>query len=181
VKADALAERCKALKLILSDVDGVLTDGTVLLLPDGREAKMFHIRDGLGIVLAHRAGLRTGLVSGRRSEAVERRANELGMAILLQGIEDKRVALQQILEGEKLQSHEVAYMGDDVADLPVIREVGLSAAPADAPMEVRNEAFMITTAPGGRGCLREFIEAILKARGDWDGLLAAMNDSRPPA
>jgi len=144
VKADALAERCKALKLILSDVDGVLTDGTVLLLPDGGEAKMFHIRDGLGIVLAQRAGLRTGLVSGRRSEAVERRASELGMAILVQGVEDKRVALREILKAEGLEAHEVAYMGDDVADLPVITEVGLSAAPADAPMEVRNEAFMMS-------------------------------------
>jgi 3-deoxy-D-manno-octulosonate 8-phosphate phosphatase (KDO 8-P phosphatase) len=181
MKADALAERCKALKLILSDVDGVLTDGTVLLLPDGREGKMFHIRDGMGIVLAHRAGLRTGLVSGRRSEAVERRASELGMAILVQGVDDKRAALQEILERERLEPHEVAYMGDDVADLPVITEVGISAAPADAPMEVRNAAFMITTALGGRGCLREFIEAILKARGDWDGLLAAMNSGPPRA
>jgi 3-deoxy-D-manno-octulosonate 8-phosphate phosphatase (KDO 8-P phosphatase) len=173
-KDDAFAQRCRSLKLILSDVDGVLTDGTVLMMPDGTEAKSFHIRDGLGIVLAHRAGLRTGLVSGRRSEAVERRASELGIAILMQGIEDKRVALRQILQAESLAPHEVAYMGDDIADLPVIHEVGLSAAPADAPFEVRNGAFMITTAAGGAGCLREFIEAILKARGEWDRLVAAM-------
>jgi len=180
MKSEALAHRCRDIRLILSDVDGVLTDGTVLLFPDGREAKSFHIRDGLGIVLAHRAGLRTGLVSGRRSEAVVRRASELGMAIVLQGIEDKGAALREILAGEHVQPHEVAYMGDDVSDLPVMTEVGLSAAPADAPMEVRNAAFMITTAAGGKGCLREFIEAILKARGDWDGLLLAMN-GRPPA
>ena len=147
MKSDALAERCRNLKLILSDVDGVLTDGTVLLLPDGREAKSFHIRDGLGIVLAHRAGLRTGLLSGRRSEAVARRASELGMAILFQGIEDKGAAFREILAGEKLEPHEVAYMGDDVSDLPVLVEAGLSAAPADAPIEVRSAAFMITTAP----------------------------------
>jgi 3-deoxy-D-manno-octulosonate 8-phosphate phosphatase (KDO 8-P phosphatase) len=178
MKADALAERCKALKVILSDVDGVLTDGTVLLLPDGREAKSFHVRDGLGIVLAHRAGLRTGLVSGRRSDAVARRAAELGMAILLQGIDDKAAALREILEAEGLEPHEVAYMGDDVSDLCVMTEVGLSAAPADAPAEVRNQAFMITTAAGGHGCLREFIEAILKARGDWDPLIAKVTGAQ---
>jgi 3-deoxy-D-manno-octulosonate 8-phosphate phosphatase (KDO 8-P phosphatase) len=178
MKSDAFAERCRTLKLILSDVDGVLTDGTVLLLPDGREAKSFHIRDGLGIVLAHRAGLRTGLISGRRSEAVARRAAELGMTIVLQGIEDKGAALREILAAESLRPEQVAYMGDDVTDLPVLSEVGLSAAPADAPMEVRNAAFMITTAPGGKGCLRELIEAILKARGDWDRVLHAMNEAR---
>jgi 3-deoxy-D-manno-octulosonate 8-phosphate phosphatase (KDO 8-P phosphatase) len=181
MKADALASRCQALKLVLSDVDGVLTDGTVLLLPDGREAKSFHIRDGLGIVLAHRAGLRTGLVSGRRSEAVARRAAELGMAILYQGIDDKAAALREILAAESLEPHEVAYMGDDVSDLFVMSEVGLYAAPADAPLEVRSQAFMITTAPGGHGCLREFLEAILKARGDWDRLLAAMTRSTTTA
>jgi len=175
MKSDAFAERCRGLKLILSDVDGVLTDGTVLLLPDGREAKSFHIRDGLGIVLAHRAGLRTGLVSGRRSEAVARRASELGMAIVLQGIDDKGAALREILAAEGLEPQQVAYMGDDVTDLPVLSEVGLSAAPADAPMEVRNAAFMITTTAGGKGCLREFIEAILHARGDWERVLRAMN------
>jgi 3-deoxy-D-manno-octulosonate 8-phosphate phosphatase (KDO 8-P phosphatase) len=177
MKSDALAERCRALKLVLSDVDGVLTDGTVLLLPGGGEAKSFHVRDGLGIVLAHRAGLRTGLVSGRRSEAVERRAAELGMAVLLQSIVDKGAALRRILATEGLAPHEVAYMGDDITDLPVMAEVGLSAAPADASMEVKNAAFMITTAGGGKGCLREFLEAILRARGDWDHVLGSMSQS----
>jgi len=175
MKAEALATRCRALKLVLSDVDGVLTDGTVLLLPDGREAKSFHIRDGLGIVLAHRAGLKTGFLSGWRSDAVARRASELGVAILLQGIDDKAAALREILAAESLAPHEIAYMGDDISDLAVLSEVGLSAAPADAPMEVKSQAFMITTASGGHGCLREFLEAILKARGDWEPLLAAMN------
>src|SRR5262249_9519050 len=102
-RSDALAERCKALKLILTDVDGVLTDGPALPLPDGREAKAFPIRDGLGIVLAHRVGLRTGMLSGRRSEAVARRGAELGMSILLQGIEDKAVAFRDLLAAEKLE------------------------------------------------------------------------------
>jgi 3-deoxy-D-manno-octulosonate 8-phosphate phosphatase (KDO 8-P phosphatase) len=181
MKSDAFAERCRRLKLVLSDVDGVMTDGTMLLFPDGREAKSFHIRDGLGIVLAHRAGLRTGVLSGRRSEAVARRAAELGIGLVYQGIDDKAAAFQEILARERLEPPEVAYIGDDVSDLAVMAEAGLSAAPADAPMEVRNAAFMITTAAGGRGCLRELLEAILKARGDWDGLMAAMARGAKPA
>lgn len=171
MKDAALAARCRALRLVLSDVDGVLTDGTVLLLPDGGEAKSFHIRDGLGIVLAHRAGLRTGMLSGRASESVARRAAELKMAVVRQGIEDKPAALAEILEAEQLEPHQLAYMGDDLGDIAVMRAVGLSAAPADAPFEVRSEAFMVTDARGGHGCLREFIEAILRARGDWERAL----------
>jgi 3-deoxy-D-manno-octulosonate 8-phosphate phosphatase (KDO 8-P phosphatase) len=173
LKDAALAERCRRLRLVLTDVDGVLTDGTVLFLPDGREAKAFHVRDGLAVALAHRAGLRTGLLSGRRSEAVEHRARELGMAMVRQGVADKAAAFREILAGEGLAPQEVAYMGDDVNDLPVIREVGLSAAPADAPLEVKAEAFMVTDSRGGHGCLREFLEAILRARGDWERLVSS--------
>src|SRR5512134_187309 len=157
MKDEALAQRCRALKLILTDVDGVLTDGTVLLLPDEGEAKAFHVRDGLALVMARRAGLVTGLVSGRASAVVERRAAELGMAVVRQGVADKAEAFREILAEHGLAPHEVAYMGDDVNDLPVLREAGLSAAPADAPLEVRLEAFMVTDARGGQGCLREFV------------------------
>jgi len=172
MKSEALSERCRKLRLVLSDVDGVLTDGTILFLPDGRELKPFHIRDGLGIVLAQRAGLRVGIVSGRSSEVVVRRAAELGMTIVLQGVRDKRAALRGLLEREGLAPSQVAYIGDDLNDLAAMREVGLSAAPADAAHEVREQAFMLTDASGGHGCLREFLEAILRARGDWDGLVA---------
>jgi 3-deoxy-D-manno-octulosonate 8-phosphate phosphatase (KDO 8-P phosphatase) len=178
MKDELLARRCRALKLLLSDVDGVMTDGTVLLLPDGREAKAFHIRDGLAIVLAHAAGLRTGLISGRASEVVARRADELGMAVVRQGVRDKGAVLEEILAAEKLEGHEVAYIGDDLNDLPVIAAVGLSAAPKDAAFEVRSEAFMVLEARGGEGCLREFVEAILKARGDWDRVTAAFGSVR---
>jgi len=174
MKDQALAERCRALRLILSDVDGVMTDGTLLLLPDGREAKAFHVRDGLAIVLAHRAGLRTGLLSGRASDMVAQRAAELGMAVIHQGARDKGAAFSRILADQKLEPREVAFIGDDVNDLPVMQAVGLSAAPADAPLEVRAQAFMVMDAPGGRGCLREFIEAILRARGDWDRVVASL-------
>ncbi|MFN8091520.1 MAG: HAD-IIIA family hydrolase [Vicinamibacteria bacterium] len=174
MKDEALAERCRALKLILTDVDGVMTDGTVLLLPDGGEAKAFHIRDGLALVMARRAGLLTGLVSGRSSAVVERRAAELGLSVVRQGVRDKAAVLREILAEHGLAAHEVAYMGDDVNDLAVLREVGLSAAPADAPLEVRLEAFMVTEARGGQGCLREFVESILRARDDWDRTVAAL-------
>lgn len=173
MKDEALAARCRALKLLLTDVDGVMTDGTLLFLPDGSETKAFNVRDGLALALAHAAGLRTGIISGRRSPLVERRAEELGVAIVRQGVADKGRALREILEQEGLRAEQVAYIGDDVNDLPLLREVGLSAAPADAALEVRLQAFMVTDAPGGRGALREFVEAILRARGEWDSALAA--------
>jgi YrbI family 3-deoxy-D-manno-octulosonate 8-phosphate phosphatase len=172
VKDQALAERCRRIKLVLSDVDGVMTDGTVLFLPGGQEGKSFHIRDGLGVILAHRAGLLTGVLSGRRSEVTATRAAELGMKVVRQGMLDKASAFREIVAELGLAPHEVAYIGDDVNDLPVMELVGLSAAPADAPIEVRGQAFMVTDARGGHGCLREFLEAILRARGDWDRVVA---------
>jgi 3-deoxy-D-manno-octulosonate 8-phosphate phosphatase (KDO 8-P phosphatase) len=179
VKDEALADRCRALKLVLSDVDGVMTDGRLLLLGDGTEAKSFHVRDGLAIVLAHRMGLRTGLLSGRSSKVVEARAAELGMSVIRQGASDKGAALRQILAQESLRADEVAYVGDDVNDLPVIQAVALSAAPADAPFEVRSQAFMVLETAGGHGCLREFIEAILRARGEWDVAVASLGAAAP--
>jgi 3-deoxy-D-manno-octulosonate 8-phosphate phosphatase (KDO 8-P phosphatase) len=179
MKREALEARCRRLRLILSDVDGVLTNGTLLLLPNGAEAKAFHVRDGLGVVLAHRAGLRTGLLSGRESPLVEQRASELGMAVVRQGARDKRAALREILDEQGLAAREVAYVGDDINDLPVMLEVGLSAAPADAPLEVKAQAFMALDARGGQGCLREFIEAILRARGQWEQAAQAIGVSLP--
>ena len=128
----ALVDRCRELQLVLCDVDGVMTDGSLLFGPDGTELKSLNVRDGLGIVLAHHAGLQTGLVSGRSSEQVARRAAELGMAVVYQGVADKAAALAQILDEQRLSASQVAYMGDDLNDLPVMRVVGLSAAPGDA-------------------------------------------------
>lgn len=171
MKGDLLAERCKAIKLLLTDVDGVLTDGTILVLPDGGEAKAFHVRDGLAIVLAQAAGLKTGLLSGRSAASVAHRAADLKMAVVRQGVRFKGPALVEICAELGIEPREVAYVGDDVNDLPVFAQVGLSAAPADAPLEVRNEAVMSLSAAGGRGCVREFVEAILRARGQWDEVL----------
>jgi 3-deoxy-D-manno-octulosonate 8-phosphate phosphatase (KDO 8-P phosphatase) len=177
--SQALAERCRRLKLLLTDVDGVLTDGRLLLLPDGREAQAFHIRDGMGIVLAQRAGLATGILSGRLSPLVAQRAAQLGMSVVRQGISGKRSALLEILKERELTGSEVAYIGDDVNDLGVMEEVGLSAAPCDAAFEVRSRAFMTTEAPGGGGCVREFVEAILRARGVWDEAVASLSEPDP--
>jgi 3-deoxy-D-manno-octulosonate 8-phosphate phosphatase (KDO 8-P phosphatase) len=178
LKDQALATRCRNLRLVLTDVDGVMTDGTILVLPDGSEAKAFHVRDGLGVVLARRAGLRIGIVTGRSSDTVTRRAQELGIEIVRQGVVDKAAALREIVAAEGIVPSQVAYMGDDVNDLGVMGEVGLSAAPADATLEVRAQAFMVTDARGGHGCLREFLEAILRAREEWDGLVAGITAPR---
>lgn len=179
MRDEALAGRCRRLKLLLTDVDGVLTDGTLLFLSDGSEAKAFHVRDGLGLVLARRAGLRTGILTGRTSAVVARRAAELEMTVLRQGARDKLAAFREILAEEGLISEEVAYVGDDLNDLGVMAEVGLSAAPADAAPEVRARAFVVTEAPGGRGCLRELVEAILRARGDWERAVGLLGLPRP--
>jgi 3-deoxy-D-manno-octulosonate 8-phosphate phosphatase (KDO 8-P phosphatase) len=179
MKDEALAARCRGLCLIVTDVDGVLTDGTVLLLPDGGEAKAFHTRDGLAVVLAHRAGLQTAILSGRSSDVVSRRARELGIGTVRQGVSDKGAAFAEILAGCGLAAHQAAYIGDDVNDLPAMLQAGLSAAPADAAFEVRAQAYMVTDARGGHGSFREFVEAILRARGEWDSLMAKIGASLP--
>ena len=164
MKDRLLKERCLRLKLILTDVDGVMTDGSIFVLPDGEEARVFNVRDGFGIVLAHAAGIETGLITGRASLTVTERAKALGMSVVKQGSMDKSRALDEILAEKSLAPHEVAYIGDDYPDLPVLQRVGLSAVPQDAPLALKEAAFMILDQPGGRGALREFIESILRAR-----------------
>jgi len=174
MKDEALAARCRGLRLVVTDVDGVLTDGTVLFLPGGGEAKAFHTRDGLAVVLARRAGLPTAIISGRSSEGVTRRARELGIATVLQGVADKGAALAEVLAAAGLTPQQAAYIGDDVNDLPAMLQAGLSAAPADAAFEVRAQAYMVTEARGGHGAFREFVEAILRARGEWESVTASL-------
>ena len=155
-------------RLVALDVDGVLTDGGLHYDPEGREQKRFHVADGLGIKLLRRAGLEVAIISGRASPAVAARARELGIAHLHQGVEDKRALLDQLLARLELCPAQVAYMGDDLPDLPVLRVVGFPAAPADARPEVRQAARWVTSAPGGRGAVRELAEHLLKAQGKWD-------------
>jgi 3-deoxy-D-manno-octulosonate 8-phosphate phosphatase (KDO 8-P phosphatase) len=157
--------------MLLFDVDGVLTDGSVTLHGDGSEAKTFFIRDGLAIVWAQRAGLQVGLLSGRRSDATTRRAAELGISVLVQGETDKRAAYSQIIARQQLKDEHVAYMGDDLLDLPVLARVGLSGAPADAVDEVLARVHWRSRFPGGRGAVRELVEVVLRARGGWDALV----------
>jgi len=165
------AARARKLRLVLFDVDGVLTDGTLAISARGEETKRFHIRDGAAIVWAERAGLMTGLLSGRASHAAERRASDLGMRILSLGATDKRAAFDAILTSHGLDDADVAYMGDDVMDLPVLARVGLSAAPLDAADDVRRRVHWVSRARGGDGAAREFLEAIFRARGVWDGIV----------
>jgi 3-deoxy-D-manno-octulosonate 8-phosphate phosphatase (KDO 8-P phosphatase) len=157
----------------LLDVDGVLTDGTVSIDSAGGEAKQFFIRDGLGIVWARRLGLEVGVLSGRRSGATSRRAAELGITIVSQDRSDKREGLAAILENHGYEASDVAYMGDDLVDLPVLSRVGLSAAPADAIPEVLARVDWVSRFGGGRGAVRELVELVLLAQNRWDDLHAS--------
>lgn len=165
--ADVTA-RAARVRLILFDVDGVLTDGTVLLHADGTESKGFHIRDGAGIVLAQRAGIAVGLLSARTSAATAHRAAQLGVKTVVQGARDKVEAWDRILADAGLTGDAVAYMGDDLLDIPILARAGLSAAPADAAPDVLGQAHWVSAAGGGHGAARELIELVLRAQGRWD-------------
>jgi 3-deoxy-D-manno-octulosonate 8-phosphate phosphatase (KDO 8-P phosphatase) len=164
-------ERVAGIRLLLFDVDGVLTDGVVVMHADGSEAKGFHIRDGAAMVWAQRAGLMVGLLSARSSGATTHRAAQLAIRLVVQGATSKLSAYQQILRDTGLPDGSVAYMGDDLLDLPVLTRVGLSAAPADAAAEVRTKVHWVSTAGGGRGAVREFIEMVLRAQNRWDAIM----------
>jgi len=166
-------ERCQSIELILSDVDGVLTDGNIVLDSQGIETKRFHIRDGMGIKLWQKAGYQFGLISLRSSHMVKVRAAELGIHIIRQGTDDKLAAVQQILKELRLDRRQVCYLGDDLPDLRAIRSVGLGVAVADACAELRQAAHYITAASGGAGAVREIIELILKAQRRWDDVIQA--------
>ena len=156
-----------AIKLLLLDVDGVLTDGTILIHPDGSESKTFNIRDGAGIVWAQRAGLSIGLLSARVAEATAVRAAQLGITIVSMGGADKLAGYERILADAGLSDEQVGYMGDDLQDLPVLRRAGFSAAPADAAPEVRAAVHWVSASGGGRGAVRECIEHVLQSQGAW--------------
>ncbi|MGA2033280.1 MAG: HAD hydrolase family protein [Thermoguttaceae bacterium] len=168
-----LDQRCRAIELILSDVDGVLTDGGIVISNQGIEAKRYHIRDGLGIRLWQKAGYRFGLISQRSSQSLKMRAAELGIDILRQAVSDKTAAVKQVLAELRLSLAQVCYLGDDLPDLAVVRAVGLGVAVADACAELRAAAHYVTAAPGGSGAVRETIELVLKAQQRWDDVIQA--------
>lgn len=164
----ALHEKASRIRLLLFDVDGVLTDGIVVMHADGSESKGFHIRDGAAIVWAQRAGIPVGLLSARTSGATSHRAAQLAVRIVAQGVKSKLASYDQIVRDAALEDAAVAYMGDDLLDLPVIARVGLSGAPADAAPEVRARVDWISQWGGGRGAAREFIELVLRAQNRWE-------------
>jgi 3-deoxy-D-manno-octulosonate 8-phosphate phosphatase (KDO 8-P phosphatase) len=170
--------KASKIRLLLFDVDGVLTDGVITIHADGTESKGFHIRDGAAIVWAQRAGLPVGLLSARRSTATEQRAAQLAIRILAQGPHSKIEGYEQILQQTNVTDDAVAYMGDDLLDLPVLARVGLSAAPADAAPEVRARVDWVSNAGGGRGAARELIELVLRAQARWDEVTAPYFDSK---
>ncbi len=171
LETDEVDRRARRIKLLLTDCDGVLTDGRLELLENGDEQKTFHARDGQGISLFHQAGLKTGIISGRTSGAVERRAQDLSMSYVRQYAKDKVKALEEIMAEAKVSLHECAYIGDDLADVPVMLQVGLAVAVADAVMETKQAAHFITENNGGYGAVREVCDLILKAQGRWEDLM----------
>jgi 3-deoxy-D-manno-octulosonate 8-phosphate phosphatase (KDO 8-P phosphatase) len=166
-----IERRAARIRLLLMDCDGVLTDGRITLIGDGDEEKSFHTRDGHGLVLLHRAGLRSGIISGRTSSLVERRARELGMSYVKQGTWDKIKEFEEVLAEAGVEAEEVAFIGDDVTDIPLMNRSELAVAVADASEETRMNAHYITQLPGGFGAVREVCELILKAQGQWADLM----------
>ena len=165
-----LAERCRGVRLLIVDVDGVLTEGSIVYGTGGLEAKRFHVRDGSGLKLWKLAGRRSAFLTGRSSPMVDGRAAELGVDFVFQGASDKLPAYKRLLEDAALAPSAIAYVGDDLPDLPPMRHCGLAAAVADGCREVRSAAHYVTRAPGGRGAVREVIELILRCQGEWDRL-----------
>ncbi|MBI4589366.1 MAG: HAD hydrolase family protein [Candidatus Rokubacteria bacterium] len=159
--------RAKAIRLLILDIDGVLTDGRLVYGPTGEAHKVFHVQDGLAIAGARSAGLAVAVISGRASAAVSRRMTDLGVLEVHQGAKDKRAILKALLRRQRVEAQETAYMGDDLPDLPLLRSVGLALAPANAVAEVKRVCHWVGRRPGGDGAVREAVEAILKARGAW--------------
>ncbi|MDT7604959.1 MAG: 3-deoxy-D-manno-octulosonate 8-phosphate phosphatase phosphatase [Acidobacteriota bacterium] len=169
--AGEIERRAARVKLLLLDCDGVLTDGRITLLDTGDEEKSFHTRDGHGLVLLHRAGLQSAVISGRTSTALTRRARDLGIRHLRQGTHDKIVEFREVLAAAGVTEDESAVVGDDVTDIPLMRRAALACAVADATADTRAHAHYVTRLPGGFGAVREVCELILKAQGRWAELM----------
>ena len=162
---DTVLNLAKKIKLVIFDIDGVLTKGTLFLGDGGEEYKAFHSKDGHGMRMLIECGLQAAIITGRKSNVVEHRMQDLGIDIVFQGYRDKRPAFQQLLEQTGLKPEQIAYIGDDVVDLPVMTQVGMAIAVADAHPFVLQHADYVTEKPGGTGAAREAIETILEAQG----------------
>jgi len=159
------------IKMLILDVDGVLTDGSIILDNDGNEYKSFHVRDGHGIKMLIRAGIHVAIITGRHSKVVERRAQELGITEVFQKCHDKRTAYRKLLGQYALEDLQVAYVGDDIVDAPIMALVGLPVAVADATEDAKGYALFVTKSRGGRGAVREVTDFILKAKGQWQEMV----------
>ena len=171
IASDALA-RARRVRLVIFDVDGVLTDGRLWYGPSGEELKAFHAFDGHGVKLLEMGGLKTALLSGRESQAVAERARELGIKHVVQGADDKQAAYHTLLRRMRVKQQATAYMGDDVVDMPVLTRCGFACAPHEAPEDVRRCAHYVASAPAGHGAAREVCEFILEAQGKLGRVLA---------
>ncbi len=169
-----MQQRAGAIRWLLTDVDGVLTDGRIHCHADGSQSLAFDVKDGMALVLAQRAGLGVGLLSGRDVPVVRDRATQLGIETLMLGITDKAARFEQFLSEQQLESAQIAYLGDDLPDLPVLRDCGLSFCPRDAAPEVRHAVHTVIDRNGGHGVVRQAVEMLLKARGEWGGILRAL-------
>ena len=164
-------DKLKRTKLLLLDVDGVLTDGSIIYNDSGAETKVFDVKDGLGIKLLMKAGIQVGIVTGRTSKNLYHRCNNLGISLIFDGVHEKTSVLELISKRTGLQAEDIAFIGDDLIDLPLLRKVGLSIAVADAHETVIENVDMVTSKKGGAGAVREVCEAILKAQGLWSQIL----------
>ena len=164
-------QQAEKIRLILSDVDGVLTDGFITFDNQGIETKNFHVRDGMGIKLWKNSGFEFGILTARSSHIVKLRASEMGIDLVRQGFEDKLPVALQIFDQMSLEADQVCYIGDDLTDVQVLKHVGIAVAVADAAKEVKDVADLVTDLPGGRGAVREVVEKLLKSQGRWDDII----------
>jgi 3-deoxy-D-manno-octulosonate 8-phosphate phosphatase (KDO 8-P phosphatase) len=164
-------ERLKSIRMVLLDVDGVLTAGEIIYGDSGEQFKIFNVKDGVGIRMLKAAGIQVGIVTGRGGEALRHRCTNLGIDLVFEGVRDKAQALDQALARTGLTAEVTAFLGDDLPDLAILKKVGLAVAVADAHEAVRAVAQLITRASGGRGAVRELSDAILQAQGRWDELI----------
>ena len=171
MKNPDLSQKLKHVQLLLLDVDGVLSDGAIIYNHDGSETKIFNVKDGLGLKLAMKAGIKVGIVTGRKSPALDHRCRDLGIRYSFTGIQNKDKILEKIADLTAVAPENTAYIGDDLPDLPLMRRVGLSIAVADADKTVISNADWTTSASGGKGAVREVCEALLKAQGKWEKLI----------
>ena len=161
----------KQIKLLAMDVDGVLTDGTITICSDGSESKSFHLLDGHGIKMWQRAGLKTAMISGRQSAVTQKRAEELKIEFLYQPCQQKLLCFEKLLADTGLEAKNIAYIGDDLLDIPIVKRAGFGVAVANGVDELKSYAHYVTSRTGGSGAVREVIEYILKNTGQWDALM----------